>query len=85
MVPKSLKELFKRVVSWPEEAQQEAAASLLAIKGEVEEAFKLSEEDQQAIDAGLNDLKFDRITAEEDVDELFGRYCLQRPTYQAKA
>ena len=53
MVAKALKDILTRVESWPERAQEEAAASLLAIEEELREPYQLTDADKEAVDRGL--------------------------------
>jgi hypothetical protein len=69
-----LKEIVKRVETWPEEAQEEAIATLQAIEAELAEPHELTEDDRRAIDRGLEDVRRGRIASDEEVSRLFTRY-----------
>jgi len=69
-----LKNLIERVETWPEEAQEEAIASLLAIEHELAEPYELTDEDRAAIDRGLDDLRHGRLATDEQVAAVFKRY-----------
>jgi hypothetical protein len=71
---KKLKEMIERTETWPQEAQEEAIATLQAIEAELAEPYKLTEDDRQAIDRGLEDVRLGRIASEEEVSRLFARY-----------
>jgi hypothetical protein len=71
---KKLKEMLNRAETWPEEAQEEAVATLLAIEAEFAEPYELTEEDRRAIDKGLEDVRQGRIASDEQVSRLFARY-----------
>jgi predicted transcriptional regulator len=71
---RKLKEMMERAETWPEEAQEEAIATLQAIEAEFAEPYELTEEDRRAIDRGLEDARHGRIASDEEVNELFARY-----------
>jgi predicted transcriptional regulator len=69
-----LREIIERAETWPEEAQEEAIATLQAIEAEFAEPYELTEDDHKAIDRGLEDVRRGRIASEEEVNRLFARY-----------
>jgi hypothetical protein len=71
---KKLKEIVERAETWPEEAQEEAIATLQAIEAEFAEPYQLTEDDRKAIDRGLEDLRLGRIASDEEVSRLFAQY-----------
>jgi predicted transcriptional regulator len=71
---KKLKEIIERAETWPEEAQEEAIATLQAIEAEFREPYELTEDDRKAIDRGLEDVRSGRIASDEEVSRLFARY-----------
>jgi hypothetical protein len=71
---KNLKEIVERAETWPEEAQEEAIATLQAIEAELAEPYQLTEDDRKAIDRGLEDVRLGRIASDEEVSRLFARY-----------
>ena len=71
---KKLKEMIERTETWPQEAQEQAIATLQAIEAELAEPYELTEDDRQAIDRGLEDVRLGRIASEEDVSRLFARF-----------
>jgi predicted transcriptional regulator len=74
MVTKPLAEILKRVETWPEEVQEEAAASLESIERELLEPYELTDDDKAAIERGLDDLRNGRLMPDAKVAELFARY-----------
>ena len=74
MMTKTLREMLERAQSWPEEAQEEALATLQAIEAEFVEPYVLTDDDRQAIDRGLEDVRQGRIANDEEVSRLFARY-----------
>jgi predicted transcriptional regulator len=71
---KKLREIVERAETWPEEAQEEAIATLQAIEAEFTEPYELTEDDRKAIDRGLEDVRRGRIASDEEVNRLFARY-----------
>jgi predicted transcriptional regulator len=71
---KKLKEIIERAETWPEEAQEEAIATLQAIEAEFAQPYELTEDDRKAIDRGLEDVRRGRIASDEEVSRLFARY-----------
>ena len=69
-----LKDIIERVETWPQEAQEEAVESLLAIEQEFAEPYELTEGDRAAIDRSLDDLRHGRLATDEQVAALFNRY-----------
>jgi predicted transcriptional regulator len=69
-----LKTIIERVETWPEEAQEEAVESLLAIEQELTEPYELTDEDRAAIDRSLDDLHHGRLASDEQVAAVFNRY-----------
>jgi predicted transcriptional regulator len=71
---KKLAEFIKRAESWPEEAQEQALATLQSIEQEIRQPHELSEDDRRAIDRGLADAKAGRFASDEEVEQLFARF-----------
>ena len=69
-----LKNIMERVENWPDEAQEEALESLLAIEQEFAEPYELTDEDRVAIDRSLDDLRHGRLATDEQVAAVFNRY-----------
>jgi predicted transcriptional regulator len=74
MVAKVLKDILTRVESWPERAQEEAAASLQAIEEELREPYELTEADKEAIDRGLEAARKGEIATDQEVEAIFTKY-----------
>jgi len=74
MVAKALKDILIRVESWPERAQEEAAASLQAIEEELREPYELTEADKEAIDRGLEAVREGQIATDREVEAVFVKY-----------
>ena len=74
MVAKALKEILKRVETWPEKAQEEAALSLLAIEEELLAPYELTDEDKKAIDRGLEAVRNGDIATDQEVEAVFAKY-----------
>jgi predicted transcriptional regulator len=71
---KKLKEIIERAETWPQEAQEQAIATLQAIEAEFAEPYELTEGDRKAVDRGLEDVRHGRIASDEEVSKLFARY-----------
>jgi hypothetical protein len=71
---KKLKEIIERAETWPQEAQEQAIATLQAIEAEFVAPYELTEDDRKAIDRGLEDVRRGRIASDEEVSRLFARY-----------
>jgi predicted transcriptional regulator len=69
-----LKEIIARAETWPEEAQEEAIATLQAIEAEIAQPYELTEDDRKAIDRGLEDVRRGKFASDEEVSRLFARY-----------
>ena len=74
MVAKVLKDILTRVESWPEPAQEEAAASLQAIEDELREPYELTKADKEAIDRGLEAVRKGEIATDQEVEAVFAKY-----------
>lgn len=74
MVAKVLKDILTRVESWPEPAQEEAAASLQAIEQELREPYELTAADKAAIDRGLEAARTGEIATDQEVEAVFAKY-----------
>jgi predicted transcriptional regulator len=73
MVAKALKEILERAETWPEQAQEEAVNSLLAIEQELADPYVLNDEDRAAIQRGLDDMRHGRFASDEQVSAAFRR------------
>jgi hypothetical protein len=70
---KTLRELLQRVESWPEHAQQEALDCLLSIEQELADPYVLTDEDRNAIDRGLDDMRRGQLASGEQIEAAFRR------------
>ena len=69
-----LRALLERAEHWPEEAQEEAAASLQAIEEELVGLYELSPADRAALDRSEEDVRLGKFASEEQVSEVLHRY-----------
>jgi predicted transcriptional regulator len=69
-----LPEIIRRVETWPEEAQEQAIASLELIEEEMRHPYELSQEDRRSIERGLADADAGRFVSEQEVAALFERF-----------
>ena len=73
MVSKALKQILDRIETWPESAQEEAAATLEAIEEELISPAPVSDEDREALERSADDVRHGRFATDAAVAELFGR------------
>ncbi len=69
-----LKELLERAETWPDNAQEEAVASLEAIEAELAGESGLSTEDRTALEQSADDVRHGRFASESDMRGVFGRF-----------
>jgi hypothetical protein len=69
-----LRDIIRRVDTWPSEAQEEAANLLLALEQEYSTPYELSDADRSAIDRSLEDLRQDRLATDAQIDAVFNCY-----------
>ena len=69
-----LKELLERAEMWPDEAQEEAVASLEAIEAELAGEAGLSPDDRRALERSADDMRHGRFASDSDVRDVFGRF-----------
>lgn len=74
MVTKALREILRRIDTWPETAQDEAAATLHAIEEEMVTPYTLTEEDRRALERSAEDVRKGRFATDEAVQKIFGRF-----------
>ncbi|HZP75515.1 MAG TPA: hypothetical protein VFB45_05180 [Pseudolabrys sp.] len=74
MVTKALKTILDRIDTWPEAAQDEAAATLQAFEEEFREPYALTDSDRAALERSAEDVRQERFAADEAVRALFDRF-----------
>ncbi len=74
MVAKALKDVLKRVETWPEAAQEQAAASLQALEQELLAPYELTDEDKRAIDRGLEAARRGEFATDQEVEAILAKY-----------
>jgi hypothetical protein len=74
MVTKALKNILDRIETWPETAQDEAAATLQAIEEDFVVPYTLAEEDRAALERSADDVRQSRFATDEAVQKVFGRF-----------
>jgi predicted transcriptional regulator len=70
MSPKA-KEILQHVASWPEEDQEELAEVARDIEARRTGAYRLSDEERQAIKEGLADARAGRFASDTEIDAIF--------------
>lgn len=74
MTKEALAELLMRVSTWPEEAKEELARSIVEIEARHADEDDLSDEDRAALERGLADADAGRFAPDGAVQALFDRY-----------
>lgn len=74
MVTKALKNILDRIGTWPENAQDEAAATLQVIEQEFLTPHPLTDEDCAALERSADDVRHNRFATDEAVQKIFGRF-----------
>lgn len=74
MVTKALKDILDRIETWPETAQEEAAATLHAIEEDILEPYTLTDDDRRALERSADDVRKGRFATDEAIQRLFGRF-----------
>lgn len=74
MITKALKDILNRIETWPETAQDEAAATLQAIEEEFLAPYTLTDDDRRALERSAEDVRQGRFAVDEAVREVFGRF-----------
>jgi predicted transcriptional regulator len=72
-VSNRLKELIERIQTWPEEVQEEAIETLLAIEQGHGGRYELSDEDRAALERSAKDVRAGRFVTDEQISEFFDR------------
>jgi len=69
-----LKDIIARVETWPEGAQEQAVALLLALEREYAEPYQATNEELAAIDRGLRDVAEGQFATDAEVEAVFAKY-----------
>lgn len=69
-----LAEIIRRIEAWPQEAQEQAIASLELIEEEMRHPYQVSQEDRRSIERGLADVRAGRFASDQEVAALFERF-----------
>ena len=73
MAAETLREILQQMETWPKDVQQRALEVLLSIEQELVDPYVLTEEDQNAIERGLDDMRHGRFASDEQVAAIFRR------------
>ena len=68
--------LIERIGTWPEELQEEAVRSLLALEARHIGAYRLSDDEREAIEEGLAQADRGEFVSDDDVAAFFKRHGL---------
>ena len=69
-----LKNIFERVETWPQPAQDELTQIALEMEAELSGTYDASPEELEAIDRGLRDAAEGRFATEEQVEAVFAKH-----------
>lgn len=70
----SLKKMFARAESWPEQDQEDLAQAALEIEARRHGVYHASEEELKAIDEALAAVARGEIASEQQVEAVFAKY-----------
>ena len=74
MTQDQIKEILKRVETWPVERQEDAATMLLAMESEGTEPFPLSPEENEDLRVALEEVARGEVVPQSEVDAFFARF-----------
>jgi hypothetical protein len=74
MTKAEIKAVLDRVLSWPPERQEDAAAMLLTLEAQEGEVYHPSEDEWVAIQEGLDQAKRGEFASDEEMEALFSRF-----------
>ena len=74
MTKEQVKAILDRVLTWPEEAQEEAVASLATIEEQFVALQTLSREDREALSRSAEDVQQGRFASDEKIKAVFDRF-----------
>lgn len=74
MTKAEIKAVLDRVLSWPPERQQDAAAMLLILEAQEGELYHPSEDEWTAIQEGLDQAKRGEFASDEEMAALWKRF-----------
>lgn len=74
MTQDQIKEILRRVETWPPERQEDAARVLLAMEAEGVDVFPLSPEDEEDLRIALEEVARGKVASQAEVDAFFARY-----------
>jgi len=74
MTKDEVKKILDRVLTWPQEAQEQAIASLETIEQEFTGSVQLSREDRLALERSAEDVRNGNFATDEEVQGVFDRF-----------
>jgi hypothetical protein len=78
MTRQGLEILLERVLSWPEEAQDELVRSIADIETRHIGPYRLNDEERSAVRRGLAEMREGRLASDDAVAAAFDRYRFSR-------
>jgi hypothetical protein len=73
MTREQVKEIVDRVLSWPEEDQEELAEIAREIEERRAGIYRLTDEERRAVERGLADMHQRKFARDEDIAAIFKR------------
>jgi hypothetical protein len=71
MTREQVKEIVDRVLSWPEEDQEEFAQVAREIEARRTGVYRLSDDEREAIERGLADMRQRKFASDDDIAAIF--------------
>ena len=74
MTREAIKAVLERVLTWPKERQEEAAAILLLLEAQDGESYDPDDEEWAAVQEGLAEAQRGEFVPDEEIEALWNRY-----------
>jgi hypothetical protein len=71
MTREQVKEIVDRILSWPEEDQEEFAQVAREIEARRTGVYRLTDDEREAIERGLADMRQRKFARDEDIAAIF--------------
>jgi len=73
MTREQIKSVLDRVLTWPQERQQDAADMLLMLEAQEGEFYHPSDDEWDAIQEGMEDVGRGEVSTREEIEQVFKR------------
>jgi hypothetical protein len=74
MTKEQIKAILDRVLTWPPERQQDAAEMLMVLEAQEGELYRPSDEEWDAIQEGLDQVRRGEFATDEEMEALWKRF-----------